>query len=458
MSDPAIQPNILIVLADDHQKKAIGALNEGRTISPNLDQLIERGTLFEKTHIMGGLIPAVCSPSRACILTGHDPFHSTNSGLGGLESDYVKIKDNLPTLPEWFRTNNYQTHIAGKWHNDIPALLRSFEKGTHVFNGGMCNHDAVPLSTLENLAKDETPRFEKGYSTELFAKSTKDFLQSRDRTKPFFSWLSLTSPHDPRTPPPEFEEWYEPDRIPLPDNFLPNHPFDNGELHIRDEVLLSKPLNPSEVRQEIANYYAMISHHDSEIGKVFETLKECGDLDNTLVVYLSDHGLALGQHGLLGKQNLYEHSVSVPMILAGPGVPKNSVHQGMIYSLDLFPLLCHLAQLKVPDSLDSLPIHQSGFPGASFKRDSIFSFYKDVQRMVSDGRWKLIAYFVNSQLRYQLFDLRNDPHELNNLVDEVEHMDEFQRLNVLLNDWQKKTKDPWINFFQPNNSIKTDQI
>lgn len=448
MANLSAPPNILIVLADDHQRDAIGSLNKGQTITPHLDRLLNRGTHFEETYIMGGLIPAVCSPSRACILTGQDPFKSSNSRLGNLASDFVRINETTITLPEWFRSHNYETHIAGKWHNDVPALLRSFTKGSHIFYGGMCDHEAVPLSNLDSLRQRENPRYENGFSSTLFADSTREFIKSRNKNKPFLAWLSLTSPHDPRTPPSDFLKLYDPDRLPVPENFSPNHPFDNGELHIRDEELLPRPLSQSDIRQEIARYYGMISHHDSEFGKVMDTLEHTGELDNTIVVYLSDHGLALGQHGLLGKQNLYQHSVRVPFIVAGPGVPRNSIRSAPIYSLDLFPLLCGLTHLESPDHLDSLPRPPSGFPDASFKRDSIFSFYKDIQRMVTDGNWKLIVYSVHSRIHYQLFNLEKDPKELVNLANSPNHSKELHRLKQLLNTWQQKTEDPWINRFQ----------
>ena len=136
-------------------------------------------------------------------------------------------------------------------------------------------------------------------------------------------YVALTSPHDPRTPPPPYDRLYDPTKIPLPKNFYPIHPFDNGDLNVRDEQLLPTPRTPEAIKKEIALYYGMISEMDAQVGRILVTLEKEGLMENTLIVFAGDNGLAVGQHGLLGKQNLYEHSIRVPMIFSGPGIPKN---------------------------------------------------------------------------------------------------------------------------------------
>ncbi|MCB1122148.1 MAG: sulfatase-like hydrolase/transferase, partial [Verrucomicrobiae bacterium] len=235
----------------------------------------------------------------------------------------------------------------------------------------------------------------------------------------------------------------------LPENFLPEHSFDNGELYIRDEKLLPKPLEAGTLKREIAAYYGMISHHDEQIGKVLTCLEENGEFSNTIIVYLSDHGLALGKHGLLGKQNLYEHSIRVPLILTGPGVPKNSVHEECIYSMDLPSLLYRLSECPSPDGKDSLPSPQSAFPDSTFSRKTIFALYKDVQRSIRIGDWKLILYVVENEKCLQLFNLKEDPFELQDLAANPVYSNLISQLTKQLRNAQESNGDPCLKKFHP---------
>ena len=138
--------------------------------------------------------------------------------------------------------------------------------------------------------------------------------------------MAFTAPHDPRSPREDYIGMYDPESIPLPGNFKKYHPFAfdilNGSLNNRDESLAPWPRTPEIVRESLADYYALISHLDSRIGDIIETLKKEGLFENTIIVYAADNGLAIGSHGLLGKQNLYEHSTKVPLIISGPGIPE----------------------------------------------------------------------------------------------------------------------------------------
>ncbi len=121
----------------------------------------------------------------------------------------------------------------------------------------------------------------------------------------------------------------------LPESFLPGHPFDNGMLKIRDEKLAPFPRTEKVVRKHLADYYAAITHTDAQIGRILDALEKSGKRDNTLIVFSSDNGLAMGSHGLMGKQNVYDHSVHVPLIVAGPGIPKGETRSALCYIYDL---------------------------------------------------------------------------------------------------------------------------
>lgn len=438
-------PNILIVIADDHRADAIGVLGHGEVSTPELDRLVRRGTAFTRARIAGGLMPAVCSPSRASLLTGRTPFRADAApGLVPAPPYEVCLPADACTLPECFGAAGYETFFTGKWHNDEAALLRSFEAGRAIFQGGMCEHTRVPVRDLDGIRRGDPVRIAGGFSTEIFCHAAADFLRTRATDRPFLACVALTSPHDPRTPPEPFRARYDAPVLALPVNFQPQHPFDNGELEVRDEQLLSHPLAPAGVRESLADYYGMISHHDTYLGRVLTALAETGQMENTIVVYLSDHGLALGSHGLLGKQNLYEHSVRVPLILAGPRVPAGFRHDGLVYSFDLYATLCDLAGVTAPKGLDSRSLRPLLASTRGAVRDAIGSAYMDCQRMVTDGRWKLIVYRVAGRQRCQLFDLERDPDELHDRAAEPAQAAQLAALQARLEAWQLEAGDRWM--------------
>ena len=228
---------------------------------------------------------------------------------------------------------------------------------------------------------------------------------------------------------------------------MPEHPFDNGELKIRDEQLAAHPRTAEEMRRHLADYYATISHLDYEVGRVLDVLRERGWADNTIIIYSSDQGLAVGgRHGLMGKQNLYEH-VKPPLIFAGPGIPHGQ-SDALVYLHDLFPSICELAGSEIPSVVEGrslLPVVMGRQTGV---RDWLFGAYKNFQRMLRDERWKLIEYNAGGARNTQLFDLRNDPDELHNLAANPEHVEHLKRLRVLLIQAQKEFDDPCLSFLE----------
>ena len=231
---------------------------------------------------MGSLVGAVCVPSRAAVLTSANLFRS-----GGNQ-----INPDLAVWPQVMREAGYHTFFSGKWHNDRQTFTNSFDEGAKIFFGGMSDQYKVPVFDFDPTGKypnDDRYIGEK-FSTELFTDAAVQFIENYNETDPFFLYLSFTSPHDPRTAPGEYATMYPPEEIPVPENFVPEHPFDNGEMRIRDEVLAPFPRTPEIVQQHIADYYGMITHMDAEMGRVLSTLKPTGQLNNTIVIYTADHG------------------------------------------------------------------------------------------------------------------------------------------------------------------------
>jgi arylsulfatase A-like enzyme len=229
---------------------------------------------------------------------------------------------------------------------------------------------------------------------------------------------------------------YRPERLRLPKSFRGEHPFDNGELKIRDEMLAPFPRTPEVVREHLADYYAMITHMDAQIGRILEALERTGEARETVIVFGADNGLAVGRHGLFGKQNLYDHSVRVPLVLAGPGVERGKRVDSLCYLHDVYPTLCQLAGLPVPETVQSRNLLGGG------GYESLFFADRNLQRGVRQGRWKLLRYYAPASERIQLFDLAKDPDELADLSEDRRYAGKISDLREEMGRWMQRTEDP----------------
>lgn len=426
------QPNIVFFFTDDQRFDTIAALGHPVIQTPNIDRLVSRGTTFTHAHIPCGTSGAVCMPSRAMLHSGRSLFHLQGAGQ--------RIPEEHVTLGQALRQAGYRTFGTGKWHNGTAAFNRSFDEGSEIFFGGMMDHWNVPVCNRDPSG-DYAARIPKcvdplnsnkvqwqqadhmspgRHSSEMVCDAGIEFIRSAAGTDtPFFAYIAFLAPHDPRVMPAAFHAMYDPATTVLPPNYAGGHPFDTGALHIRDEQLAGFPRTTEEVRTHIAEYYAMISHLDAELGRVLLTLEAEGVLDDTLIVFAGDNGLAVGQHGLMGKQNCYEHSVRVPLIFAGPGVPAGVRTEAYAYLYDLFPTLCALTGTDVPASVEGRSLvglmNDTTRPG----RDRLYFAYTDRQRAVKSRTHKLIEYAVPERERQtQLFNVVDDPWELTNLADD----------------------------------------
>ena len=286
----AKQPNVLLFFTDDQRFDTIHALGNSAISTPNIDRLVARGTTFTHAHIPCGTHGAICMPSRAMLHTGRSLFHLHDSGSS--------IPDEHTMLGEALRGQGYRTWGAGKWHNGRASFNRGFAEGDEIMFGGMADHWNVPVYHYDPSGAYDTrlayipnpPAFGNNeihwrecdhihsgrHSSEILCDAAVDYIGRQDGDVPFFAYVSLLAPHDPRTMPERFRTMYSPDEVDLPPNFLGAHPFDNGGLRIRDELLAEFPRTPEEIRRHIAEYYAMISHLDHEFGRVLGALDEAG--------------------------------------------------------------------------------------------------------------------------------------------------------------------------------------
>ena len=423
----AEQPNILVLFADDQRPDTIAAHGNPYIRTPNLDRLVAQGYSFRRAYCMGAQGGAVCVPSRAMLNTGKSFFRIPMTMEGET------------TLGQLLGRNGYATFATGKWHNGRESWLRSFESGRSVMLGGMSNHVKVPIRDL-GADGDLTPvREGVRFSSTLFADAAIDFLRNHGEERPFFAYVAFTAPHDPRNPPPKYRRMYYRNPPPLPPNFAPQHPFDNGHMSGRDENLGPWPRTELVVGDQLAEYYGLITHLDSQVGRILRELESGPHAKNTIVVYTSDHGLAVGSHGLLGKQNVYEHSMGAPLVFSGPGIPEGGESSTFCYLLDIFPTLCSLVGVDPPPGIDGLDLSPVWTGEVASLRDSVFTSFRDLMKAVRDHRWKLIRYPKVDHT--QLFDMEADPHETTNLADDPSQEGRVGELTGLMREWQARVGD-----------------
>lgn len=428
VSQPA-KPNVLFLFADDQRADALGCAGNTYIRTPNIDKLAETGVRFSNNYVMGGHHGAICAPSRAMLMSGKSLFHV-----------YDKL-DGVYTMPMHFAANGYETFGTGKWHNGAKTFEASFQKGNNVFIGGMANHYEVPCRTLGADGKLSEP-VKKGFSTDLFADAAINYLDNYskgDHKNPFFCYVAFTAPHDPRSPRKDYIGMYPDGSIPLPGNFKSLHPFEFDDLNVRDETLAPWPRTPEIIQESLSDYYALISHLDNRIGDIISTLKKDGLFENTIIVYAADNGLAIGSHGLLGKQDLYEHSMKVPLIIRGPGIPENEVRDALVYLYDIFPTLADLCKIPAPPEIDGKDFAAVISGKEKEIRSSLYTAYRNTARAVRTDTFKLIRY--PSRNYTQLFNLKSDPLEIDNLADLPEYKPKVDEMMLLLEKWHTQTND-----------------
>lgn len=435
------KPNVLFFFTDDQRFDTIGALGNQQIKTPHMDALVKQGTAFTHAHIPGGTHGAVCMPSRCMLHTGRTLFHIHDHGSS--------VPSEHRLMGETFRQHGYRTFGTGKWHNGKEAFARSFTDGGEIFFGGMSDHWNVPAYDFDptgtyppskwikdpfytnDISYQHCDHIRAGkHSSELFCECARNWLDEYDRDEPFFMYISFTAPHDPRSMPDEFLHMYDPESIELPENFQEEH-FDYGIRAIRDEVLAPYPRTPHEIKRHIAEYYGMITHLDHELGKVINTLKAKGMYDNTIIVFAGDNGLAVGQHGLMGKQSCYEHSVRVPMIFSGPRIPRGRQQETYTYLMDIFPTLCDLTSIPIPETVEGSSLWPALEHDETIRED-LYLVYGSLCRGVKDRQYKLVEYRHETLSATQLFDLVHDPMELNNLADEPAYKEIKNRLTARL--------------------------
>jgi choline-sulfatase len=415
---------VLFLFADDHTYEAVRAFGHTDIDTPNLDRLAARGTTFTRAYNMGSWSGAVCVASRTMLISGRSVW---NAGKIHKTTDAERKAGVL--WPQLMKKAGYKTYMTGKWHIETDAA-KCFDV-TRDVRAGMPK--TVPSSYNRPIADqtDAWSPFDQSLGgfweggthwSEVVANDTLSFLaEAKQGSDPFFIYAAFNAPHDPRQAPKEFVDRYPLSRIAMPANFLPEYPHKDaiGCSHkLRDENLAPMPRTELAVKTHRAEYYALITHLDSQIGRILDALDASGQAENTWIFFTADHGLAVGHHGLFGKQNLYDHSVRVPFLVAGPGVAKGAKNDAAIYLQDVMATALDLAGAEKPahvffNSLRPL------LNGEKSRYESVYGAYLELQRAITHDGWKLIAYPKAKVLR--LYHLAEDPQEMRDLAAKPEH-------------------------------------
>jgi arylsulfatase A-like enzyme len=421
-AEPSKRPNILFILADDQSPYDLKAYDPRSQLdTPVLDALAARGVVLDAAYHMGSFSGAVCTPSRHMIMTGRSVWHlpigpgqakGKNAGSGFQRRCPADIEDHV--LASVFNAAGYSTMRTCKQGNSYEGANKKFT----------VRHD----STKRGGTAEE--------GSAWHAEQVLNFLAAReaaDDEKPFLIYYGFSHPHDTRDGTTELLAKYgavnhtdqsQPPALnakqpPLPGNWLPKHPFDNTDMKVRDETTVSgvwRRRDEATIRNELGREFACSENIDIQIGRVLDKLQAMGELDNTWIVYTADHGIAIGRHGLQGKQNLYEHTWRVPLIVAGPGVKAGSRAPGNVYLADVLATLCDMAGIEPPKTNEGqsfLPVLTGEVPQI---RDTLYGVYSGGAtpgiRSVRKGDWKLIKYESPAGgLFTQLFNLQDNPAE-----------------------------------------------
>ncbi len=451
------RPNILFVIVDDQSPFDLKIYNESTILeTPNIDRLAAEGTVIQNARHMGSFLGAVCTPSRHMVMSGRTLWHLPS--MRGYENPDAPVNLEQQTIGAVFNRAGYRTMRTCKRGN-------SYSKANEQFT----------------VVRDATRRGGTAESGSAWhTEQVLDYLDSRDSARvedPFFIYFGFSHPHDPRNGTPELLEKYgavnhtdtaslppiDPAQPELPINYLPEHPFHHGHPNLRDEVAVSgvwRNRDTATVRNEMGREFACSENIDIQLGRVLDKLEKMGELENTCIVYTSDHGIAIGRHGLMGKQNLYEHTWRVPMIIKGPDIPKGKRVKGNVYLLDLLPTFCDFAGIDPPHTVEGQSFRSVLEGNEETIRDVMYGVYsggtKPGMRCVMKDDWKLIKYDVLDGIvrETQLFNIRENPNEFlsehnrqnvleTDLASNKDYADKLKEMEDLLLSEMKRHDDPY---------------
>jgi choline-sulfatase len=426
------RPNIVFICSDQHSYKYTGYNGHPFVETPNLDKLAKQGVVFENNYCGN----PVCTPSRASMMTG---VYASDTGSYCNSTVWT---NQHPTWANLLSESGYKCWATGKFdlHDKYDIGFEQIDT-TH---GHAHNPDITSLFRLPPIARynerpqiDGSSREEPHHDLHLL-QNAQMFLseQAVNLDKPWALYVGFSQPHPDFRAQKKYFDRYYPNRVDMP-NVPPGH-VEN--LHyvfqqLRHFKRIATPIEEKKIRRARAGYYGMITELDDYVGQLWDTLEQTGQLDNTIFIYTSDHGETLGEHGLWLKNNLYDVAARVPLIIAGPGIPQGVRVSTATAHVDLMATLLEWANVRQPGYLRGRSLtplmqgKQGDHPGFAFcethsEGNATGSF------MIRKGDWKYIHFSFYDDL---LFNVKEDPYEFDNRIDDPEVEDIKLELQELLN-------------------------
>jgi uncharacterized sulfatase len=436
------RPNVLLIMSDD-LAVTLGAFGHPVAVTPNLDALARRGVRFERAYCQ---FPH-CNPSRASMMSGLRP---NSTGVTGNADNLYKNVPGIVTLPRLFRQHGYETARSGKiFHLGVPGGDQSMDDPeAWDFGRPFADERPYPASResvvkvksgkKEGLPWEEIPGDDDRLIDGQIAKTAIDWLERRDRSKPFFLAVGFHRPHLPFVAPAKYFDLYPMDKITLPKEPADDEgdiplPARNGAVGQYDMTA-----TPEQRRAAIRAYLATVSYMDAQAGRLLDVLKRMGVADNTIIVFTGDHGWHLGEHGLWHKRSLFEESARVPLIVHSPGAKANGRASGSLAELvDVYPTLCDLAGVPAPAVLEGKSLRPVLADPAAVLREGAFTQARRGANAAHWGRsvrtlkWRCTEW-DEGRNGVELYDHVNDPHEYTNLASDPRHAGVLKELRATL--------------------------
>jgi len=444
-------------MADQMQARVFDEISP--CITPNIDKLIARGVRFENAYTSN----PVCSPARAGIMTGLLPHnHGVITVPHCVDKDQSCLRTEYPHWAQKLQTAGYDTAYFGKWHvehTESPAnfgwtkdFSRHSEACVKYFKECMDGNDDIEGKKIIVPGYNETflygvtntPIENRGMG--ITTGLAMDYLQEacQESEVPWCCFVSVSEPHDPFICGKDAYKLYNSDDFELPENFDTEHQAQMPGIY-RKSAAIFKDMTEQEKREAMVCYYALITEIDQQFGKVIDLVEKSGQLDDTLIVLISDHGELLGAHGLYCKNfSAYEEVYSVPLVFSGPGIKKGCTSDGRVGSHEFCPTILEYLGLETIESADSKSFASLlTHPEAAEEFQTGFAEYFGTrfyitQRVTWKGQWK---YIFNGFDFDELYNLEKDPFEVKNLAEDPQYKEKMNEMATLMWTRIKETGD-----------------
>jgi arylsulfatase A-like enzyme len=436
------RPNILFIMSDDHASHAMGCYSSRINETPHLDRIADGGMRFDNCFCTN----SICTPSRATILTG------TYNHVNGATTLATPLDNRLQTYPKLLRSSGYQTAVVGKWHlGQGPRHEPTGFDFWQVLPGQGLYHDP-------EMIDPHGRRVFRGYVTDLITDMSLAWLRKRDRSRPFCLMCHHKAPHRPWEPDEKHAHMYDDMDIPEPETF-------DDDYRTRASVpegLIEAEEKRWKYQRYIKDYLRVVASIDDNVGRLLDYLDEEGLAENTLVIYTSDQGFFLGDHGWYDKRFMYEESLRMPFVVRYPReIQPGTINKDIILNVDFAPLFLDLAGVDVPDAFQGRsfrPLLQGHRP-ADWRQSLYYRYWMHKAHHnvyahygVRTLRYKLIYYYADAlgqlgaidetyEPEWELFDLQEDPYELNSVYDDPRYADVVRELKDELHHLQARVGD-----------------